>query len=121
MKFNLAKLCFEGPEEQLRQTQYTQPAIFVHSVIVNQMLAERGLRPHATAGHSLGEYSALVSAGALTFGDGLKLVKLRGELMQVSGEKNPGTMAAIIGGTPGNRGKSLSASATRRHCSTGKF
>ncbi len=97
LSFALKSLSFDGPEEKLKQTRYTQPAIFVHSLVVDKLLAERGLRPEATAGHSLGEYSALVSAGALGFADGLKLVALRGELMQNSGEVHPGTMAAIIG------------------------
>jgi [acyl-carrier-protein] S-malonyltransferase len=100
LEFSLSKLCFEGPEEELRQTQYTQPAIFVHSIAVDRLLKTGGLAPQATAGHSLGEYSALVSAGALTFEDGLELVKIRGKLMQKSGEKNPGTMAAIMGISP---------------------
>jgi len=100
LEFPLKKLCFEGPEEELKQTRYTQPAIFVHSIVVDRLLKNKGLMPRATAGHSLGEYSALVSAGALAFEDGLKLVKIRGELMQKSGEKNPGTMAAIMGLSP---------------------
>ncbi|OQX58050.1 hypothetical protein B5M50_04960 [candidate division KSB1 bacterium 4484_219] len=74
-----------------------QPAIFVHSVIVAHLLAERGVRPAIVAGHSLGEYSALVGAQAISFEDGLQLVKLRGELMQQAGNRNPGTMAAILG------------------------
>ena len=100
LEFPLKKLCFEGPEEELKQTRYTQPAIFVHSLVVDRLVRDRGLKPGAVAGHSLGEYSALVSAGALSFADGLRLVKLRGELMQMSGEKHPGTMAAIIGLDP---------------------
>lgn len=97
LEFLLKKLCFEGPEEELRQTRYTQPAIFVHSMAVDVLLKKKGIQPRAAAGHSLGEYSALVSAGALSFEDGLRLVKIRGELMQRSGENNPGTMAAIVG------------------------
>ncbi|MEX0602371.1 MAG: ACP S-malonyltransferase [Bacteroidota bacterium] len=96
--FGLSSLCFEGPEEELRQTKNTQPAIFVHSVIVARLL--RGLRADVAAGHSLGEYSALVYAGALTFEDGLRLVRLRGELMQQAGVKHPGTMAAVVGLEP---------------------
>lgn len=99
LEFPLKKLCFEGPEEELRQTRYTQPAIFVHSMAVDVLLKKKGIEPRAAAGHSLGEYSALVSAGALSFEDGLRLVKIRGELMQRSGENNPGTMAAIVGMT----------------------
>lgn len=91
---NLAEICFSGPEDVLKQTRYTQPAIFVHSLIVAAIIMER---PSAAAGHSLGEYSALVCAGALSFEDGLRLVKKRGELMQESGTRSPGTMAAVIG------------------------
>ncbi len=100
LEFPLTKICFEGPEAELKQTRYTQPAIFVHSIAVDSLLKEQGIFAGAAAGHSLGEYSALVSAGALTFEDGLRLVKIRGELMQRSGEKHPGTMAAIMGLTP---------------------
>lgn len=100
LEFPLKKLCFEGPEEELRQTQYTQPAIFTHSLAVERLLRSRGMAPEGVAGHSLGEYSALVSAGALTFADGLRLVKIRSERMQHAGEKHPGTMAAIIGAAP---------------------
>lgn len=100
MGLDLARVCFEGPEEELKQTRITQPAIFVHSVAVSQLLNDRGIVPDAVAGHSLGEYSALVAAGALSFEDGLRLVKVRGELMQTAGEHKPGTMAAIIGLEP---------------------
>jgi [acyl-carrier-protein] S-malonyltransferase len=93
----LSEICFQGPEETLKQTKYTQPALFVHSAIVAELLADRGLRPEMAAGHSLGEYSALFAAGALTFDDALKVVKVRGEGMQHAGETNPGTMAAVIG------------------------
>jgi len=95
--FDLKRICFEGPEEELKQTRITQPAIFVHSYIVTELLNQIGIRPHHVAGHSLGEYSALVSAGALSFEDALHVVKIRGEQMQKAGEINPGTMAAIIG------------------------
>lgn len=97
LRFPIKKISFQGPEEDLRQTKYTQPAIFVHSIAINNLLQKNGISPAAVAGHSLGEYSALVAAGAISFEDGLKLVMLRGELMQRSGEKYPGTMAAIIG------------------------
>ncbi len=96
LKFDIADVSFHGPAEILKQTQYTQPAIFVHSCIINELIAGK-LRSDATAGHSLGEYSALVAAGAISFEDGLLAVKKRGELMQHAGEKLPGTMAAIIG------------------------
>lgn len=94
----LSRLCFEGPEEELRQTKNTQPAIFLHSTAL--AMSYRGPRGAMAAGHSLGEYSALVYAGALTWEDGLRLVRLRGELMQQAGADRPGTMAAIIGLDP---------------------
>lgn len=94
----LSRLCFEGPEEELRQTKNTQPAIFLHSTALAR--SYRGPRGAMAAGHSLGEYSALVYAGALTWEDGLRLVRLRGELMQQAGVDRPGTMAAIIGLDP---------------------
>lgn len=95
--FALSELCFNGPEEELRQTAVTQPAVFVHSVAVWRLLDAEGLKPVCTAGHSLGEYSALVAAGALEFAAGLTLVRKRGELMQQAGAERPGSMAAIIG------------------------
>lgn len=94
--FELSKTCFEGTEEELKQTYITQPAIFTHSIAVS-LIAGKKINASASAGHSLGEYSALVYAGALSFESGLKLVKLRGELMQKAGELNKGTMAAVIG------------------------
>lgn len=97
LEFDLTKICFEGPEDKLKQTDITQPAIFTHSVIIAQLLAEKVIVPAMAAGHSLGEYSALVTAGAMQFEDALSVVKKRGELMQHAGEKRPGTMAAIIG------------------------
>lgn len=95
--FDLRDVCFNGPEENLKQTYITQPAIFVHSCIATALLAVKGIRPNCVAGHSLGEYSALVAAGALDFTDALELVKIRGEAMQKAGEIQPGTMAALIG------------------------
>ncbi len=94
---DLAKISFEGPPEVLIQTQYTQPAIFTHSVALWTLLKDQRLEPALTAGHSLGEYSALVAAGALSFEDGLEAVKVRSLLMQEACEKSKGTMAAIIG------------------------
>ncbi len=93
--FSLSKICFEGPEEELKQTKNTQPAIFLHSIAVWNLLKPADAA--MVAGHSLGEYSALVAAGAISFSDAIKLVRLRGELMQKAGEENPGTMAAIVG------------------------
>jgi [acyl-carrier-protein] S-malonyltransferase len=92
---SLTKICFEGPEEELKQTKNTQPAIFLHSVVLAKFY--RGEKAVMAAGHSLGEYSALVYAGALTFEEGLRLVRLRGELMQQAGVEQPGTMAAVVG------------------------
>jgi len=100
MGLDLKSICFEGPEEELKKTNITQPAIYVHSVVVAEILKGMGKLPDAVAGHSLGEYSALASAGSLSFADGLRLVKKRGELMFEAGIKKPGTMAAIIGLTP---------------------
>ncbi len=97
MEMDLKKICVQGPEEELKKTFITQPAIFVHSVIVATLLEERGIVPVAVAGHSLGEYSALVAAGVLDFEAGLKLVRQRSRLMYEAGQKRPGTMGAIIG------------------------
>ncbi|MCX6136931.1 MAG: ACP S-malonyltransferase [Ignavibacteriales bacterium] len=94
----LSKICFEGPEEELKQTKNTQPAIFLHSIAIWTLLKKNDAA--MVAGHSLGEYSALVAAGALSFEEGLKLVRLRGELMQKAGVEQPGTMAAVIGLDP---------------------
>jgi [acyl-carrier-protein] S-malonyltransferase len=94
--FKLAEISFNGPEEKLKQTYITQPAIFTHSWAMT-LLVRGKLNASYTAGHSLGEYTALVYAGALSFEDGLKLVKIRGELMQKAGETQKGTMAAVIG------------------------
>lgn len=95
--FDLAAVCFDGPADELRQTRVTQPALYVHSCILTELLAERGLLPDAAAGHSLGEYSALYSAGAFDFAEGLRLVKARAEGMQRAGEIQSGTMAAVVG------------------------
>jgi [acyl-carrier-protein] S-malonyltransferase len=92
--FDLKKIMFEGPADKLKQTEYTQPAIFLHSVALYQTL---DASPDMVAGHSLGEFSALVACGAVDFEDALQIVRRRGELMQQAGETNPGTMAAVIG------------------------
>jgi len=93
--FRITDLMFEGTEEDLRQTKVTQPAIFLHSVILAKTLPD--FKPDMTAGHSLGEFSALTVAGALTFEDGLKLVSQRAQAMQKACEMEPSTMAAIVG------------------------
>lgn len=94
--FNITDLMFSGTDEDLRQTKVTQPAIFLHSVILAKTLGE-DFKPDMVAGHSLGEFSALVASGALSFEDGLVLVSKRAMAMQKACEAQPSTMAAIIG------------------------
>ncbi|HRE57798.1 MAG TPA: ACP S-malonyltransferase [Candidatus Kapabacteria bacterium] len=94
--YSLSSICFDGPMDILKQTRYTQPALFVHEMAL-LAAAENRLQFDATAGHSLGEYSAICAAGGLTFEHALRLVALRGELMYAAGESMPGTMAAIVG------------------------
>src|SRR5262245_30529299 len=94
---DVAKLCFEGPESELQLTANTQPAILTVSVAGTRVLAERGLSPSLVGGHSLGEYAALVAAGALSFGDAVRLVRRRGEFMQEAVPVGTGAMAAILG------------------------
>ncbi len=94
--FRITDLMFNGTDEELKQTKVTQPAIFLHSVILAKTLGEE-FQPDMTAGHSLGEFSALVAAGALSFEDGLRLVHARALAMQKACEANPSTMAAILG------------------------
>ena len=93
--FRITDLMFEGTDEDLRQTKVTQPAIFLHSVILAKSLGDE-FRPDMVAGHSLGEFSALVAAGALSFEDGVRLVSARAMAMQKACEMKPSTMAAII-------------------------
>lgn len=93
--FRITDIMFSGTDEDLKQTRVTQPAIFLHSVILAKVMA--GFQPDMVAGHSLGEFSALVSAGALTFEDGLRLVAARANAMQKACEIQPSTMAAILG------------------------
>lgn len=95
--FALSAVCFDGPMEELSKTSVTQPAVFVHSVVSARLLMGLGVKPSIVAGHSLGEYSALVAAGVIDFSIALRLVRLRGELMEVAGAKRPGAMAAILG------------------------
>lgn len=92
--FRITDIMFEGTAEDLRQTKVTQPAVFLHSVVLAKCLPD--FRPDMVAGHSLGEFSALVAAGALDFEEGLKLVATRAQAMQKACEVTPGTMAAII-------------------------
>tara|TARA_Y100000590_G_C15742911_1_gene1020924 strand:- start:4306 stop:5220 length:915 start_codon:yes stop_codon:yes gene_type:complete len=95
--YDLARVCFYGPKEKLLKTQFTQPAIFVHSIIIDSYLKNNNIIPNAVAGHSLGEFSALVSANILTFKDALQIIKVRSHAMGVSNDKQAGAMAAIIG------------------------
>jgi [acyl-carrier-protein] S-malonyltransferase len=96
--FDLSRLCFDGPTESLNDTLNTQPAILATSVAALRVLEERGVNsPVYVAGHSMGEFSALVAAGVLSFEGGLKLVRERGRLMKYAGERSPGGMAAVIG------------------------
>lgn len=94
--FRITDIMFEGTDEQLKQTNVTQPAIFLHSVILAKTLGD-SFQPEMVAGHSLGEFSALVAAGALSFEDGLKLVSQRAQAMQKACELQPSTMAAVLG------------------------
>ena len=93
--FSLTDIMFEGSDEDLRQTKVTQPAVFLHSVVAQRLMTIE--RPDMVAGHSLGEFSALVTCGALRFEDALLLVYARAQAMQAACEANPGTMAAVLG------------------------
>jgi [acyl-carrier-protein] S-malonyltransferase len=97
--YKLSELCFEGPEEKLKLTEITQPAILTASVAAWRVLQEKGLRPEYVAGHSLGEYSAHVAAGTLTFADAVRTVRNRGKYMQEAVPVGVGAMAAILGMT----------------------
>ena len=96
LKFNITDIMFGEDNEALTQTKVTQPAIFIHSVILSKIIRKK-LQPDFVAGHSLGEFSALVASGYINFSDGLKLVQRRANAMQKSCEDNPSTMAAILG------------------------
>ena len=98
--FSVSKLCFEGSEDDLKLTANTQPAILTVSVAASRVLAEKGITPDFVAGHSLGEYSALVAAGSLKFADAVKLVRKRGTYMQEAVPAGQGAMAAIMGLSP---------------------
>jgi len=93
--YSITDIMFSGSEEELRQTKHTQPAIFLHSIAAATLLGRKDIT--MTAGHSLGEYTALCFAGSVGFDDAMRIVAKRGELMQNAGKQNPGTMAAIIG------------------------
>ncbi len=95
--FSLTDLMFGDDAEALKPTEVTQPALYVHSLAANAALAARGVKPDLAAGHSLGEWSALAAVGALTFADGLRAVRRRGELMAQAGDVRPGAMSAVLG------------------------
>ena len=108
--FNITDLMFNGTDEDLRQTKVTQPAIFLHSVILAKTMGD-DFNPDMVAGHSLGEFSALVAAGALSFEEGLRLVSARAQAMQKACEKTPSTMAAVLA-LPDAKVEELCASVT---------
>ena len=95
--FDIGKLCFEGPEEKLKLTEHTQPSILLCSVVTKKILDLKGIKPDIGAGHSLGEYSALVAAGSLDFAQALKIVRMRGRFMQEAVPEGEGAMAALLG------------------------
>jgi [acyl-carrier-protein] S-malonyltransferase len=95
--YRLSDICWKGPAEELKKTVHTQPALLTHSVAAWKLLEQAGVRPSWVAGHSLGEYSACVAAGAIGFEEAVRLVHRRGELMYRAGQDRPGTMAAILG------------------------
>lgn len=96
--FPLSELIFEGPEDELKQTANTQPALLTTSVVMYEALAARGIKPDFVAGHSLGEYSALTAAGVLSFEDAVSIVRVRGEFMEQAVPGGQGAMAAVLGG-----------------------
>jgi len=116
--YKLSRLCFEGPEEKLKLTEITQPAILTASVAAWRVLQEKGLKPDFVAGHSLGEYSAHVAAGTLTFADAVRTVRNRGKYMQEAVPVGVGAMAAILGMSLDKVNEIASAAAQREVCQT---
>ncbi len=100
LDFDLKKLCFEGPIEELTKSQHVQPAITTVNLMALACLEEKGMRADVVAGHSLGEYSALVAAGSLSIQDAINLTALRGKYMQACADQNPGAMSAVLGMAP---------------------
>lgn len=90
--YNLTEVCFTGPEDKLKQTEFAQPALFAVGYITQRLQVEQGIKPNVVAGHSLGEYTALATAEVLEFETALKLVAERGKLMQSAGKENPGSI-----------------------------
>jgi [acyl-carrier-protein] S-malonyltransferase len=116
--YNLSQLCFEGPEEKLKLTEITQPAILTASVAAWRVLQEKGLKPDFVTGHSLGEYSAHVAAGTLTFADAVRTVRNRGKYMQEAVPVGQGAMAAVIGIALDKVSKILNEAAQGEVCQT---
>jgi [acyl-carrier-protein] S-malonyltransferase len=119
--FALSNLCFEGPEAELQLTANTQPAILTASIAAYRVLAEKGYQPDFVAGHSLGEYSALVAAGALPLSKAVKLVRQRGEFMQVAVPVGIGAMAAILGIEAAKVAEACAAAAQGQVCAPANF
>jgi len=111
LEFPLSRLCFEGPDEELKKTENTQPALLTVSIAAWAVLSEKGLRPDYVAGHSLGEYSALVAAGALPFQEAVRIVRNRGRYMQSAVPQGVGAMAALLKLPDGKLDEILSAAA----------
>jgi [acyl-carrier-protein] S-malonyltransferase len=95
--YSVSKLCFEGPAEQLKQTEFTQPAIFAASMAAYRVLTSRGIQPQIAAGHSLGEYAACAAAGVMSFADAIRALEARGRFMQEAVPEGKGAMAAVLG------------------------
>lgn len=121
LEFSLSGLCFNGPEEDLQLTANTQPAILTASVAAFRALSEKGLKPDFVAGHSLGEYSALVAAGALSLSDAARLVRRRGQLMQEAAPIGVGAMAAILGIDAAKAAEACEAAAQGQICAPANF
>jgi [acyl-carrier-protein] S-malonyltransferase len=107
--YSVSQLCFEGPAEQLKQTEFTQPAIFAVSMAAYRVLVSRGIQPQMAAGHSLGEYAACAAAGVMSFADAIRALQSRGQFMQEAVPEGQGAMAAVLG---------LDADAVRGVCET---
>jgi len=114
--YSLSQLCFEGPEDQLKLTEYTQPAILTVSVAAARVLADHGITATMAAGHSLGEYSAHVAAGTLTFADAVRTVRLRGQFMQEAVPQGKGGMSAILGLDAGRIGELCQQASDEHNC-----
>jgi len=114
--YSLSQLCFEGPEDQLKLTEYTQPAILTVSVAAARVLADHGVTATMAAGHSLGEYSAHVAAGTLTFADAVRTVRLRGQFMQEAVPQGRGGMSAILGLDAGRIGELCQQASDEHDC-----